>query len=243
LEEKIKWIRRQKGRLLQKKKDEEAEAEAKAEREAYEKARKEEEELYGKIRKFQPQIDICQNLVTFLGNLKPKVRNEEEEDQKHLSEEQLQGMLNSGDWKKEKLHVLAKKDDEDPGIMPGAGKKKRQKHKKQHVQEDPKLTLTIETLNFFDSIKVAPPTFLKDIDASITKINEKKEYFIKLSDDLNEKPEGEKKETEKKEAQAEEGEEEKKKDEEKTETQEETKKPRAKKEKIDLDNEDMFPSM
>jgi len=121
-------------------------------------------------------------------------------------------------------------------------KKKRQKHKKQHVQEDPKLTLTIETLNFFDSIKVAPPTFLKDIDASITKINEKKEYFIKLSDDLNEKPEGEKKETEKKEGEAEEGEE-KKNDEEKTETQEEAKKPKAKKEKIDLDNEDMFPSM
>merc|ERR1712141_654637 len=137
LEEKIKWIRRQKNRLLQKKKEEEAEAEEKAKQEAYEKARKEEEELYGKIRKFQPQIDICQNLVTFLGNLKPKVRNEEGEDQKHLSEEQLQGMLNSGDWKKEKLHVLSKKDDEDPGLQPGAGKKKRQKNKKQ-VTEDPK---------------------------------------------------------------------------------------------------------
>lgn len=123
-------------------------------------------------------------------------------------------------------------------------KKKRQKHKKHHVQEDPKLTLTIETLNFFDSIKVSPPTFLKDIDASIAKINEKKDYFIKLSDDINEKGEGEKKEEEeeKKEEVKEEGEE-KKKDEEKTETQEETRKPRAKKEKIDLDNEDMFPSM
>jgi len=176
-----------------------------------------------------------------LGNLKPKVRNEEGEDQKHLSEEQLQGMLNSGDWKKEKLHVLKKNDDEDPGLQPGAGKKKRQKNKKQ-VTEDPKLTLTIETLNFFDSIKVAPPTFLKDIDASIAKINEKKEYFIKLSDEINEKGEGEKKDTEKKEAEGEEGEE-KKKEEEKTETQEETKKPKAKKEKIDLDNEDMFPSM
>merc|ERR1711950_133090 len=120
--EKIKWIRRQKNRLLQKKKEEEAEEKAK--QEAYEKARKEEEELYGKIRKFQPQIDICQNLVTFLGNLKPKVRNEEGEDQKHLSEEQLQGMLNSGDWKKEKLHVLKKNDDEDVGLQPGAGKKK-----------------------------------------------------------------------------------------------------------------------
>merc|ERR1712150_331780 len=114
--------------------------------------------------------------------------------------------------------------------MGGAGKKKRQKNKKQ-VTEDPKLTLTIETLNFFDSIKVAPPTFLKDIDASIAKINEKKEYFIKLSDEINEKGEGEKKDTEKKEAEGEE----KKKEEEKTETQEETKKPKAKKEKIDLD--------
>merc|ERR1711894_720067 len=185
--------------------------------------------LYGKIRKFQPQIDVCQNLVTFLGNLKPKVRNEEGEDQKHLSEEQLQGMLNSGDWKKEKLHVLKKNDDEDLGLQPGAGKKKRQKNKKQ-VTEDPKLTLTIETLNFFDSIKVAPPTFLKDIDASIAKINEKKEYFIKLSDEINEKGEEAKKETEKEE------EEEKKNEEEKVETQEETKKPKAKKEKIDLDN-------
>merc|ERR1712050_245075 len=112
LEEKIKWIRRQKNRLLQKKKEEEAEAEAKAEQEAIEKARKEEEELYGKIRKFQPQIDICQNLVTFLANLKPKVRNEDEEDQNRLTEEQLGNVLNSGDWKKEKLHVLSKKNDE-----------------------------------------------------------------------------------------------------------------------------------
>lgn len=235
LEEKIKWIKRQKNKLLAKKREEEYEAEMKAKEEAQEAARKEEEALYGKIKKFQPQIDICQNLVTFLGTLKPKVRNEEEE-MKHLTEEELNGVLNSGDWKKEKLHVLKKKEEEDEGLQPGAGKKKRQKNKKQHVQEDPKLTLTIETLNFFDSIKVAPPSHTKDIDASIVKINEKKEYFIKLSEDFNENPDQEKKTEEKPEGEAE-----KKEEEEKVENQE--KKGKVKKEKIDLDNEDMFPSM
>jgi len=136
---------------------------------------------------------------------------------------------------------LSKKNDDDEGLKPGAGKNKRKKNKKQHVQEDPKLTLTIETLNFFDSIKVAPPTFLKDIDASIEKLNEKKEYFVKLSDELNEKPEAQDQQnsTEKPEG----AKDEKTDDapEEKSEKKEE--KPKQKKEKIDLDNEDMFPSM
>jgi len=243
LEEKIKWIRRQKNRLLQQKKEEEYLAEQKAKEEALEAARKEEEELYGKLRKFQPQIDTCQNLVTFLGTLKPKVRSEEKE-QQNLTEEQLNGVLNSGDWKKEKLHVLSKKTEEDVGLQPGAGKKKRQKNKKQSIAEDPKLTLTIETLNMFDSIKVSPPTHLKDIDDSIAKLNEKKEYFIKSSDELNEKKDQGKKNEEKKQGE-EEGEGENKKQDEETEKveNEETKKPKTKKEKIDLDNEEMFPTI
>ena len=40
-------------------------------------------------------------------------------------------------------------------------------------------------MNFFDSIKVTPPVYAKDIDATITKVQEKKDHFIKLSDDEN----------------------------------------------------------
>ena len=204
-------------------------------------ARKEEEELYGKIRKFQPQIDTCKNLVQFLGTLKPKVRTEEKE-QQNLTEEQLNGVLNSGDWKKEKLHVLSKKTDEDVGLQPGAGKKKRQKNKKQSVAEDPKLTLTIETLNMFDSIKVSPPIYLKDIDDSIAKLNEKKEYFIKASDDLNETSGQEKKTEEKKEEEGE-GESMKKDGEAEKVENPEANQQKTRKEKIDLDNEEMFPTI
>ena len=97
----------------------------------------------------------------------------------------------------------------------------------------------------FDSIKVSPPIYLKDIDDSIAKLNEKKEYFIKSSDEQNEKNPQEKNTEEKQEGKEEEGEgENKKKDEEAEKVEnEEAKKAKTKKEKIDLDNEEMFPTI
>lgn len=131
------------------------------------------------------------------------------------------------------MHVLDNKTkDWEEGVQPGQSKKSKKKNKKNKGKaqpEDTKLTLTIETLGYFDSIKVSPPIYAKDIDEISKQITEKRDYFIKVSDELNEgkKPEGE--EPEKKEEATE---------------QKETKSPKkGKKQKVNLDDDEMFPAM
>lgn len=116
----------------------------------------------------------------------------------------------------------------------GKAKKKRNKGNKKGKEntEEAKLTLTIDTLNFFDSIKVTPPMYAKDIDETIKKVDEKKAYFIKISDEEEDKPEAEKKEEGTEEVKVE-GEEKPKAEVKQT----------SKKQKINLDDEEMFPSM
>merc|ERR1712151_32703 len=110
-------------------------------------------------------------------------------------------------------------------------KKRNKKGKKGAQPDEIKLTLTIETLRYFDTIKVLPPSFSKDIDETIKRLNEKKEYFIKVSDDINEGKEGVK--------------DEEKSEEKKEENEEEEKNVKKvnKKVKVSLDDEEMFPAM
>merc|ERR1712072_1082495 len=86
----------------------------------------------------------------------------------------------------EKVHVL-KKEEEDLGIQPGQGKKKGKGKKKQAqaAPEETKLALSMQTLSYFDSLKVSPPAFSKDLDSVLKVLEEKKAYFIKTSDDIN----------------------------------------------------------
>merc|ERR1712187_436039 len=136
----------------------------------------------------------------------------------------------SGDWKKEKVYVL-KKEEEDTGVQPGQGKKKGKGKKKQNQSntEEAKLTLSLETISYFDSLKVSPPVFHKDLDAAIKVLEEKKAYFNKISDDLNDGKEVE-------------GEEAKPAEETKQETAEKPE-PKQKKAKVNLDDDEMFPAM
>lgn len=80
-------------------------------------------------------------------------------------------------------------------------------------------------------IKVTAPMYAKEVENTLKLINEKKEYFIKVSDDINEGrnvEEGEKKDAD----EGNTGNEEK-----------QEKKEKSKKEKINLDDEDMFPTI
>lgn len=131
------------------------------------------------------------------------------------------------------MHVLDnKKNDWEEGVQPGQkkNKKKNKKNKGKAQPEDTKLTLTIETLGYFDSIKVSAPVYAKDIDEVSKQLTEKRDYFIKVSDELNEGKKPEEVESEKKEEEA---------------TQEEAKpaQKRGNKQKVSLDDEEMFPTM
>lgn len=122
------------------------------------------------------------------------------------------------------------------GVQPGQKKHKKNKKNKSQANEksDTKLTLTIETLGYFDQIKVSPPTFAKEIDEVNSKLEEKKNYFIKISDELNEgkkideiEPKAEKTETVE--------------EEKKEETERPAKNPKTN--KVNLDDDEMFPAM
>lgn len=79
LEAKIKWIKQQKAHLLRVKQDADWHAERKAEEDAVKAEKEEYERVYGKPKKYQPQIDVCENLVTFLHSLQPRSISEDEE--------------------------------------------------------------------------------------------------------------------------------------------------------------------
>jgi len=230
LEQKIKWIKNKKGYLQRQKKEEEYQAQIKAEEEKRRQEKEEYEKLYGKPRKYQPQIDVCDNLISFVDSLRPKGDGMEQDEDGNMNLVDVDKQIASGDWKKEKVHVL-KKEEEDLGIQPGQGKKKGKgkKNKSQAAPEESKLALSMQTLSYFDSLKVSPPAFSKDLDSVLKVLEEKKAYFIKISDDLND---GKTVETE--EAKPEE--------ETKQETSEKPE-PKQKRAKVNLDDDEMFPAM
>lgn len=234
LELKIKWIRKQKDKLKKVQEEEERHALYKAEEEKRKAEIEEHEKLYGKPKKYQSEIDTCVTLIAFLESLKPKQHDSDLalNQQASYNEANVNDELKSGDWKKEKVHIL-KKEEDDWAVPGGLSKKKNKKNKSKGkaTQEEQKISLNIDILNDFDKVKVQPPLYMKEIDATLTKLNEKKTYFTKISDDLNEGKEvvvageenGEKKE-----------------DSENTES-EPTKKER--KAKVNLDDENMFPDL
>jgi len=227
LDAKIKWIKKQKYRLQRVKDQEDWEAAQKAEEDKVREAKEEHERIYGKPRKYQSQIDVCDNLITFLTTLKPKTHVEEEVSK--YNEAEVEAKLGGGDWKKEKVHVLKKKDDYAEGVQPG--QKKHKKGKKNNKAEETKFTLTIETMSYFDQIKVSPPSYPKEIDGTMKQMVEKREYFIKMSDDLNETGKTD-------------GVAEPEKVEEKDELDADRKpEKKGKKQAVKMDDEDMFPSL
>merc|ERR1711881_676463 len=170
------------------------------------------------------------NLISFIDSLRPK------EDGNVTGEDVSANLVNvdkqiaSGDWKKEKVHVL-KKEEEDLGIQPGQGKKKGKgkKNKNQAAPEEAKLSLSMQTLSYFDSLKVSPPAFSKDLESVLKVLEEKKAYFIKISDDLNDGKTVETEDT-------------KQEDESKQETAEKPE-PKQKRAKVNLEDDEMFPAM
>jgi len=230
LETKINWIQNKKAYLQRRKKDEEYHAQIKAEEDKIIADKKEYEELYGKPKKYQAQIDVCDNLISFLESLRPKVDGDDKDADAKYDFADVDSKLTTGEWKKEKMHVL-KKEEEDCGVQPGQGKKNKRgkKGKPAAAQEDAKFALSMQTLSYFDSLKVSPPAFTKDLGDVLKVLEEKKAYFIKTSDDINDgKP-----------VEAEE----KKPEEETKEETTEKPEPKQKKVKVNLDDEEMFPTM
>lgn len=230
---KINFIKRKKAVLERAKEQEDYKAGIKAEDDRVKAEIEEYEKMYGKPKKYQVQIDLCGNLITYLNSFSTKA-TEVTQEVIGFNLDCVESKLASGDWKKEKVHVLKKTEDWNEGVQPGQKKHKNKKSKSKKPTEEPRLTLTIETLGYFEDIKCSPPTYEKDIQGVIANLEEKKAYFARISDDLNEGKEVKAEEKE----EVKEGEGEEKEDEKKEE-----KKKVTKKEKVNLDDDSMFPAM
>merc|ERR1711903_171207 len=177
-------------------------------------------------------MGTCQTLLTFLESLKPKAQEEDLELNQTPSwnDESVQESLKSGDWKKEKIHILKKKEEDwtTAGSLSKKHKKKGKKQQKGAQEDTQKISLNIDILDDFDKIKVSPPLYMKEIDTTVKSLNEKKDYFNKISDDLND---GKEVENDKKQE-----------DDKKSDDKEETEQPKKeRKAKVNLEDENMFP--
>ena len=192
LEEKIAWMKRRQTFLIRKKKEDDEKKAIEEEEARIEQERKDHEAIFGKPRKFQTQIDFCDNLIGYLGTLKPKNREIGIQGKVQgiiYDKSDINEKLKGDNWKKEKVHVLeSKKDQGETGVQPGEGKHKKKGNKKDNNQEDlnTRLTFTIETLSIFDQIKLTPPKNLQEIDDVVKLLTTKKELFLKMSDEDNE---------------------------------------------------------
>lgn len=233
LEAKIKWMKKQRNILMDEKRRQDEEQAIKDEEERVRKEKEEIERIYGKPKKYQTQIDICDNLIGFLNNLKPQEKVMPDTLQKAQSDPISE--VKAGDSKGERYEVYTKTFEE-VGIQPGQGKKKRHKGKKKANQthEDTKLTQTYDTLTYFEQIKVTPPTFSTDLDEVLGHLAEKKAYFVKISDELNEGMSPEEPDL------PEPIREDNSEDEDKVK---EKKPPMKKQKKVDAEDENMFPSL
>lgn len=177
MEEKIKWVKRQKAKLQKQKDHDDWVASKKAEEERIENERKEYFLLYGKPKKYQIEIDVCDNLLGYLVTQKPKVEDEDGLLDNNNNEAATE-KLTSGDWQKEKMHILSRDSDYDQPRAGGKKHKKKGKKGGKKEAEDPKLTITLETLTFFDQVKVEAPLYMKDIEECEKKTKRKKKSIL-----------------------------------------------------------------
>ncbi|CAD8098099.1 unnamed protein product [Paramecium primaurelia] len=163
---------------------EEARARREADREAEEQAEAEAKakELEN-VNPFQYQVDLCETLITYCNKLKPTAAQQQAQQQKQIDVEQV---LKSDDWKKEKCTVIKKDTDDDIYNFSQLKSKKKNKQQQQQKQakEDKKdekpsiLQHDLQTLQFFDTVKVATPFYITELDKVVKSIQERKEYYL-----------------------------------------------------------------
>ncbi|CAD8191786.1 unnamed protein product [Paramecium octaurelia] len=165
----------------ERKKREEARAKREADREAEEQAEAEAKakELEN-VNPFQYQVDLCDTLITYLNKLKPTAAQQQAQQQKQIDIEQV---LKSDDWKKEKCTAIKKEAEDNLYNFSQLKSKKKNKQPQQQKEEkkDEKPSILqhdLQTLQFFDTVKVATPFYITELDNVVKSIQERKEYYL-----------------------------------------------------------------
>ena len=99
----------------------------------------------------------------------------------------IQEALQSDEWKSAKGQYIMNRREKEEDLFAGKGKKQKKKPQASKTQQEEStsqpLNHQIETLNYFEEIKVSPPLFTDKLPETLKILQEKKAYFEKLSDE------------------------------------------------------------
>jgi len=172
--EQIKFLKRKKEKLIR---DEE-----RRKREEEWKKQKESEQDETKETPYRAQIELCELLIKYSTKLNPNSDEANIAISKKDKNVVIEEAMQIDEWKSAKgQYIHARKEKADDFF---AGKEKKKTQKKATTEKDTgpqPLNHQIETLNYFDEIKVSPPLFTDKLPETIKILQEKKAYFEKLS--------------------------------------------------------------
>lgn len=121
-------------------------------------------------------------MIRYCHSVTPSTETVNNAENEKEQQARVQEALQSDEWKNSKAQELVSKRDRNDDFT--AGKKKKTQQKKAAPKEQATsqpLHHQIETLNYFDEIKVSPPLFTDKLAETIKVVEEKKAYFEKLS--------------------------------------------------------------
>ena len=131
---------------------------------------------------------MCALLIDYCQRLLPKTKDTAEtivHEKKDIAAE-----LSKGDFKKEKITLLNKQEEDLFNVAGAKAKKGKKKGKKEEVKpETQSLNHKFDVLGFFENMKVAPPMVVSKLEGTIKVLQEKKEYFESQTEKVVEKKE------------------------------------------------------
>lgn len=130
---------------------------------------------------------MCELLIGYCQRINPSrdanANEVEQKDKNAVIKEALQ----SDEWKTAKGQYLVSRREKEDDLFAGKGKKQKKKSQASKAQQEESSSQTlnhqIETLNYFEEIKVSPPLFTDKLPETLKILQEKKAYFEKLSEE------------------------------------------------------------
>jgi uncharacterized coiled-coil DUF342 family protein len=176
--ERIKLIKRKKEKLIR-------EEQRRKRDEEWRKQRESEQEENKEV-PYRAQIELCELLINYCHKVSPVVEEASENVNKKDKSQVIEEAMQSNEWKAAKGQYITSKKETVDDFFAGKGKKKGGQKKQATKTEDNSaqpINHQIETLGYFDEIKVSPPLYTDKLPATLKVLQEKKDYFKKLSEE------------------------------------------------------------
>ncbi|KAI8973512.1 hypothetical protein BDF20DRAFT_882784 [Mycotypha africana] len=126
---------------------------------------------------FESEIALCDNLAHFLEGFLHKGEDNQNAATGNENDVKVNALMDTLDGM-----VIKKRDEEDFFFVGNKNKKSNKKNQKKEGNKDPKseaLKIPLATMESFFDIKVTVPTKISEIPATLTKLKERKEFYLK----------------------------------------------------------------